>query len=88
MTDFLSNKLSTFNLKPDIKNTMTTIVIRPKTRAEKNFLARLLKKMNIEVDFVEEPESDYETREAMQDVHNKKGIRVKNAQDLFNKLGI
>ena len=29
---------------------MTTIVIKPKTKTERDFITRLLKKMNIEVD--------------------------------------
>lgn len=67
---------------------MTTIVIRPKSKDEKNFLTRLLKKMNIEVEIVEEPTPNYETKSAMQDVENKVGVRVKDSQDLFNQLGI
>lgn len=67
---------------------MTTIVIRPKSKDEKNFLTRLLKKMNIEVEIVEEPTPNYETKSAMQDVENKVGVRVKDSQGLFNQLGI
>ena len=47
---------------------MTTIVIKPKSKAEKNLLTRLLKKMNIEVQVVEEPMPNYETQKAMEDV--------------------
>jgi len=72
---------------------MTTIIIKPKSKAEKNLLTRLLKKMNIEAQVVEEPMPNYpmpnyETRKAMQDVENKKGTRLKDSQELFNKLGI
>jgi len=67
---------------------MTTIVIKPKSKAEKNLLTRLLKKMNIEVQVVEEPMPNYETQKAMEDVENKNGTRLKNSQELFNTLGI
>ena len=67
---------------------MTTIVIKPKNKAEKNFLTRLLKKMNIETHIVEEPTPNYETRKAMEEVHLKKGTKVKDAHELFTKLGI
>ena len=67
---------------------MTTIVIKPKTKEERVFLTRLLKKLNIEADVVEELTPNYETRKAMQDVHQKKGKKVKNAEELFTKLGI
>ena len=67
---------------------MTTIVIRPKNKAEKEFLSRLLKKLNIETQFVEEPVPNFETRKAMEDVENKKGTKVKDSQELFSKLGI
>ena len=67
---------------------MTTIVIRPKNKTEKEFLSRLLKKMNIETQFIEEPEPNIETRKAMEDVENKKVTKVKDSQELFSKLGI
>lgn len=67
---------------------MTTIVIRPKNKAEKEFLSRLLKKMNIETQFVEEFLPNVETRKAMEAVENKKGTKVKDSQELFSKLGI
>ena len=67
---------------------MTTIIIRPKNKAEKEFLSRLLKKMNIETEFVEEPVPNAETRKAMQDVEHRKGTKVKDSQELFSKLGI
>ena len=44
---------------------MTTIVIRPKNKAEENFLSLLLKKMNIETHFVEEPSPNFETQKAI-----------------------
>jgi len=67
---------------------MTTIVIKPKSKEEKNLLTLLLKKMNIEIQVVEEHMPNYETRKAMDDVENKKGIRLKDSQELFNALGI
>jgi hypothetical protein len=67
---------------------MTTIVIKPKNKAEKIFLTRLLKKMNIETHFVEEPIPNYETLNAIKDVELMKGTKVKDSQELFSKLGI
>jgi hypothetical protein len=67
---------------------MTTLIIKPKSKDERVFLTKMLKKMNIEVDVVEEPTPNYETQKALSDVENKKGIRVKNAADLFDKLGL
>jgi RNase H-fold protein (predicted Holliday junction resolvase) len=67
---------------------MTTIVIRPKTKKEQDFLTLLLEKMNVEVSLVEEHRPNYETQEAMKAVQQKKGKKVKNAKELFTKLGI
>ena len=67
---------------------MTTIVIRPKNKAEKEFLSRLLKKMNIDSQFIEEAVPNFETLQAIEDVEHKKGIKVKDSQELFSKLGI
>ena len=67
---------------------MTTIVIKPKTQEEQDFLTHLLEKMNIEASVVEEPIPNYETLKAMEEVHQKKGKKVKDAQELFTKLGI
>lgn len=67
---------------------MTTLVIKPKSKDERLFLTKMLKKMNIEVDVVEEPTPNYETQKAISDVENKKGIRVKNTAELFDKLGL
>jgi|APHig6443717817_1056837.scaffolds.fasta_scaffold33823_2 hypothetical protein len=67
---------------------MTTLVIKPKTRDERVFLTKMLKKMNIEVDIVEEPTPNYETQKAISDVENKKGTRAKNADELFKELGL
>jgi hypothetical protein len=67
---------------------MTMIVIRPKNKAETYFLTRLLKRMNIETQFVEEPVPNFETRKAMKDVEILKGTKVKDSQELFSKLGI
>jgi hypothetical protein len=70
------------------KAKMTTIVIKPKSKEEQDLLTVLLKKMNIEAEVVEESVSAYETGKAMDDVRRKKGSKVKNADELFNKLGI
>ena len=67
---------------------MTTIVIKPKTRAEQDFLTRLFKKLNVESQVVEEPSPNYETLKAMKDVSLKKGTKAKNSKELFTKLGI
>jgi len=67
---------------------MTTIVIRPKNKAEENLLSRLLKKMNIDTQFVEEPVPNFETRKAIEDVELRKGTSVKDSKELFTKLGI
>jgi hypothetical protein len=67
---------------------MTTIIIRPKSRDEKNLLAKLLKKMNIEASIIEDPTPNFETQNAISDVEHKKGTRVKNSDELFNMLGI
>jgi hypothetical protein len=67
---------------------MTTIVIIPKTKAEKEFLTRLLKKMNVESRVVEEPSPNYETLRAMEDVKHGKGKKVNDSEELFTQLGI
>lgn len=67
---------------------MTTIIIKPKSEDEKNFLTKMLRKMNIEADIVEDPEPNYETRKAICEVEEKIGIRVENSSELFNRLGI
>jgi len=67
---------------------MDTIVINPKTKEEQDFLTQLLKKMNIEVNVVEEITPNYQTRKAMEDVNQKKGRKVKDAKELFAKSGI
>ncbi len=67
---------------------MTTLVIKPKSKEEEDFLTRLFKKMNIEVQLFKEPLPNYETRETMEDVRQRKGTRVKDSNELFNKLGI
>jgi len=67
---------------------MTTIIIKPKSRDEKNLLTKMLKKMNIEVSIVEDPTPNYDTQKAINDVENKKGTRVKDSGELFNLLGL
>jgi len=67
---------------------MTTIVIRPKNKTEKEFLSQLLKKMNIETQFVEEPVPNDQNRKSIIDVENNKGTKVKDSQERFSKWGI
>ena len=67
---------------------MTLIVIKPKSKSEKNLLTRMLKKMNIDVQVVEEPIPNYETQEAMEDADNRIGTRVLDSKELFDLLGI
>jgi len=67
---------------------MTSILIKPKTKSEYDLLTRLLKKMHIEIQVVEEPYPNYESLKAIEDVENKKGIRTKNSKELFDSLGI
>ena len=67
---------------------MTTIVIRPKNKSEKEFLSRLLKKMNIDSQFIEESVPNFETKKAIEDVAHRKGTKVKDSQELFSRLGI
>jgi hypothetical protein len=61
---------------------MTTIVIKPKSKSEENLLTRLFKKMNIEVQIFEEPIPDYETNKAIEDVHNRKGSKLHDKDQL------
>ena len=44
--------------------------------------------MNIETQFIEEDVPNVETRKAIEDVELRKGKKVKDAQELFSKLGI
>ena len=67
---------------------MTTIVIKPKTKEEQDFLTCLFEKMNVDISIVEELVPNYETQKAMKDVHLKKGTKVKGTKDLYTKLGI
>ncbi len=67
---------------------MTTIIVKPKTKSEYNLLTRLLKKMNIDMQVVEEPAPNDETKMAMEDVEDHIGIRVKDSKELFDTLGI
>ena len=67
---------------------MTTIVIKPKTKSETELLARILKKLNVELQVVEEQSPNYQTRKAMDYVNNKKGNKFKDSKELFNNLGI
>ena len=67
---------------------MAKIIVKPKNKEEQNFLTRLLKKMNVKAEVVDESLPNKETQKGIEDVENKKGTKVKNSQDLFNKLGI
>lgn len=66
----------------------TTIIIKPKNKAEKNLLTRLFKKMSIEAEVVEESIPNPETNKAINDVEIGKGVKVKGSKELFFKLGI
>nr|NQU91472.1 hypothetical protein [Bacteroidota bacterium] len=67
---------------------MTTIIIKPKSKSETSFLSRLFRKMNIDARIVEEKIPNEETIKAINDVEERKGIRVKDSNELFGQLGI
>jgi hypothetical protein len=67
---------------------MNTIVIKPKTKEEQDFLTSLFEKMNLDASIVEELVPNYETQKAIKDVRLKKGTKVKDTKELFTKLGI
>ena len=67
---------------------MTTIIVHPKTKDEINLLTKMLRKMNIELNIVEDTSPNYETQKAISDVEHKKGTGVKDSSELFNMLGI
>ena len=67
---------------------MTTIIIKPRSIEEIDFLTLLFRKLNIEVDVIDGPVPNYQTLKAIEDVENKKGTMVKDSKELFNKLGI
>ena len=67
---------------------MNTIIIRPKSKEEQDLLTRLLTKMDIDIQLLEGPMPNLETRKAMDDVRQRKGTRVKSSNELFTKLGI
>ncbi|MBS3742510.1 MAG: hypothetical protein KGY69_20050 [Bacteroidales bacterium] len=67
---------------------MAKIIVKPKNKEEQNFLTRLFKKMDVKAEVVDESLPNEETQKAIEDVENKKGTKVKNSQDLFNKLGM
>jgi antitoxin component of RelBE/YafQ-DinJ toxin-antitoxin module len=66
---------------------MSKIIVKPKNKEEQNFLTRLLKKMDVKAEVVDESSPNEETQKAIEDVENKKGTKVRDSQDLFNKLG-
>ena len=47
---------------------MTTIIVHPKTKDEINLLTKMLRKMNIELNIVEDTSPNYETQKAISDV--------------------
>ncbi|MDY0344468.1 MAG: hypothetical protein RBR28_12905 [Lentimicrobium sp.] len=67
---------------------MNTIIIRPKSKEEEELLTRLLTKMDIDIQLLEGPMPNLETRKAMEDVRQRKGSRVKDSTELFSRLGI
>ena len=67
---------------------MNTLVIKPRSEEEQEFLTNLLKKLDVEVNIVEEPTPNYETKRAMEDVNAKKGIKVSDSAKLFTELGM
>jgi len=67
---------------------MSTIIIKPKNRDEEALLTKLLITMNVDSYLVQEPFPNYDTLKAIQDVESKKGNKVEDSTDLFNKLGI
>jgi len=69
-------------------NFMTTIIIKPRSNEEKDLLTLMLKRMNIEASFVEEPVPNYETAKAIEDVEHKNGTRTRSSKELFSELGI
>ena len=68
--------------------TMNTLIIKPRSEEEQEFLTDLLKKLDVEVNIVEEPVPNYETRKAMEDVNARKGAKVKDSDELFTNFGI
>jgi len=67
---------------------MSTIVIKPKNKAEEALLTKMLKKMNVDALLVQEPFPNYDTIAAIQDVESDRGTKVKDSADLFKKLGL
>jgi len=49
---------------------MTTILIKPKSKSEYNLLTRLLKKMNIEIQVVEESMSHDKTQKSLAELED------------------
>lgn len=67
---------------------MKTIIIKPKNKEEEAFLHKLLKKLNIESNLVEEPVPNYETWKAMKDAESGNIKPAKDSDTLFKDLGI
>jgi len=67
---------------------MSTIVIKPKNKAEEALLTKMLRKMNVDAHLINEPFPNYATIAAIQDVESGKGTRANDSKDLFDKLCI
>jgi len=67
---------------------MNTIVIKPKTKEEENFLTTLFERMNVDASKLEEPQPNYSTLEAIRELEKGNGNKEKNADELFSQLGI
>jgi hypothetical protein len=67
---------------------MNTIVIKPRSKEEEDFLTNLLQKLDINAQLVEEPLPNYKTKKAISDVERGEGKRVKDSDELFSLLNI
>ena len=67
---------------------MSTIVVKPKNKAEEALLTKMLKKMNVNAQLVHEPFPNYDTITAIQDVESGRGTLAADSKDLFSKIGI
>jgi hypothetical protein len=56
---------------------MKTLIIKPKSKEEEDLLTRLLAKMHIEVQLLEEPLSEYTTPEPTDTMHRSEEARAK-----------
>jgi hypothetical protein len=67
---------------------MDSIIIKPKSKEELDFLTKLLEKLNINLQFVKGDKPNLATRKAIKDVEKGKSIKVKDSAELFTKLNI